>query len=382
MFQKFSYLSIYLLVIVGFISCTKDKKPMLENELTIQTSQSSALRTGSIPDPTVTNNRLIFTDADHFHSYVEMLGDSIEYYASSDSNLYISSDDYLDEIETSLGFTSFRKDYINGLTPEQYENLDSLPIDYDELASVINPGGIIQINPWIIKLDHIERNVYALHKDSTHLFTELNNNTINHPSIKKFTFDDEVLDLLDQGLSSGNLAFWGCSHSRAKRRKSDHIGCYDWTNYCSVASTVFSYRFRVKYSTFGIKENLYFKLWHKANFTNLSQFVSLRYNIIGTAQPRCKSARNLTVSEFGDCPDPNFQDYVEIPRRAGNSNGRFKRNIYNNKRALRNYVVLVNLSFTYRCISDLRECAPENLLFDAESSCIRYDAASISVACN
>ncbi|TAK44505.1 MAG: hypothetical protein EPO28_04835 [Saprospiraceae bacterium] len=100
----------------------------------------------------------------------------------------------------SINFNSFWEQFNTLHTQAEMDEMDELPIMDDEaLLAVLNPNGIVQVNPWIFKLNGANRIVYVLPVSKINKINILNNEVPVDPDILTFSFDDDVFYILETG---------------------------------------------------------------------------------------------------------------------------------------------------------------------------------------
>lgn len=125
--------------------------------------------------------------------------------------LDVIQDDYI-KFPTRMSYDSVLKnpDQITNFSNARFVSLemaskaakivnDSIPKD---LLQILNKDGVLQIEKWIIKLDFEKEKVYVIEESKKDLlYGKLIKQDI-HPDIYTFTFENEVLSLLEEGYTS------------------------------------------------------------------------------------------------------------------------------------------------------------------------------------
>lgn len=185
-------LVIFTLCVTFLFSCKEDSKELLpeptpktnSGEPTDNTDPSITTRSlGLSVSVSIQNGRLIFGSAEDFETGMNEINE-------------MNTLDW----NNSQGFNSMWKQLNLQLTQEELDDLDELPIMDDEtLLGVLNPNGIVQINPWIFKLNGTNRTVYVLPVSKISKINLLNNEIPVDPDILTFSFDDDVFYELETG---------------------------------------------------------------------------------------------------------------------------------------------------------------------------------------
>lgn len=79
---------------------------------------------------------------------------------------------------------------------------EDLKIEIESLEKLINSNGIVQIGKWIFRLNGKTRTVNALSEENKQYFGQLKKGEVVPGIIYTFSFDDDVLDLLENGFTS------------------------------------------------------------------------------------------------------------------------------------------------------------------------------------
>jgi len=176
------FLIISLVLSTGFLSC---KKNVNESNQPIQTQSA---------DIEVKNNRLAFKNREIFESTIIQVVDTISRKDTVLSALRLSNTTHYP------GFTSMLDVYNKSATPTSRLSKDTMAINDASLAALVNPDGIIEIGQWIIKINPAKSMVTVINECDEDLYQDLIND-VKNPKIYEFNTDDEVLDLLEKGIT-------------------------------------------------------------------------------------------------------------------------------------------------------------------------------------
>ena len=105
--------------------------------------------------------------------------------------------------------------------------LDSLLDGEDFLKSILNSDGAVQIGNYIILLDLANDLVYAIDAKFSDQYSDLVARNINNPNIMSFSTEDEVIDLLKDGVLgtvknlNNTLKKAKCKEKRARGKKDE-----------------------------------------------------------------------------------------------------------------------------------------------------------------
>lgn len=127
--------------------------------------------------------------------------------AFEEEMLKIDTDDDMKSFEDIFpNHVSYRKKYY-----DEHQKIDTL-ID-EALSSVLNADAVVQIGNWAFKLDQSNEKVYAIESvfaDSN--YNDLVAGNIGNAKIIEFSADDNVIDLLNEGVRTQEdlrTKFWG-----------------------------------------------------------------------------------------------------------------------------------------------------------------------------
>ncbi len=147
------------------------------------------------------------------------------------------------------------KDYSNWVNKTKFNSLwDDLEYTSTtnrfDIQKILNRQGIIEIKPWIFKLDFDREKVYVVSSTYKHATKLLETSPLSHPSILVFDFADDVWnELLNQSPTSKILR---CNEERAKNK-------YIITSAQSCSCSLYNWQITtiaVKYNRFGIWETV------------------------------------------------------------------------------------------------------------------------------
>ena len=137
-----------------------------------------------------------------FYNDNRVVFNSVETYDNTISNL--SDPNTLKSIE------QINKNSLKSL--KKSDKQDDLYDDF--LPTILNEDKIVQIGKWIIKVDIQNEKVFVLSEENEKFYNDLKEN-INNKNIYVFSTEDDVLDLLEEGvkgtIKDGQLKRWGCS---------------------------------------------------------------------------------------------------------------------------------------------------------------------------
>lgn len=166
----------YILCACLILACNKPKATIEPNAVA-QEVHNNTIR---ILEPTLTNGRWVFESEQAFEDYIQ----------------YLDNTD-LDAWETSKNFYSFRKNFLDGLSEEDRGNLTELPIDDDQLLTLVNTDGMIEVSPWIFKFNTVTKKIYALHTNFISDIDLLSSEAPQGTHIRTFDFEDDVFEALE-----------------------------------------------------------------------------------------------------------------------------------------------------------------------------------------
>lgn len=102
------------------------------------------------------------------------------------------------------GFTSMLDAYNKSSNATSRLAGDTMAINDEHLAALVNPQGIIEIGEWIIKINPAKSLVTVLNEKDENLYPDLLND-VSNPKIYQFSTNDDVLDLLEEGQTMGSV---------------------------------------------------------------------------------------------------------------------------------------------------------------------------------
>ena len=198
---------------------------------------------GLTVDVALQNGRLIFDSEEEFERGMNDLED-------------LNVTDWND----SIGFFSLWKQFNTVHTPEEIEEMDSLPIDDEALMAVLNPCGIVQINPWIFKLNSESRRVYVLPAAQNQKISLLCSGAPSDPDILDYSFDDDVFGILENGgvVNPESPCQDDCAGKVSK--KNDGRYC---ERQIGLSTVKYERKGKVKYGNWGVWRALKMKFKHK-----------------------------------------------------------------------------------------------------------------------
>lgn len=126
--------------------------------------------------------------------------------------------------------------------------------DQDVIKMIVNKDGIIEVTPWIFKLDFNTQDVLVIHKSDKHLLPQLITGNTSDPKIKIYSFEDDVWDNLKQG--KNNSAF-SPANKRCRELKSKNKRIITTASAC-ICTPIFwqNTSIGVRYNRFGIWETV------------------------------------------------------------------------------------------------------------------------------
>lgn len=190
--------------------------------------------------------------------------------------LHILSTHNLDEWETSISFQSYRstKQLDKRIAEFDFNSTDFV-FDDLELASILNAEGVVQISPYLIKLDPVNQKVFVLDIQEVNEYENLFSATHATNTIQEFSFDDDVWYLLENNLSSeqGRSAEANSSAKKCNEQKSKNKRIIEFAPICDCGLTFWQeLRIAIWYNKFGIWETV------KAQLANNHYDVYMLYN--------------------------------------------------------------------------------------------------------
>lgn len=234
-------LTLVLILTILVSSCEKETNFSSPQSHTLTIKGSSNLShpnaaVGSMVQFQVWEGRLILNNAEDF---------SLLMWALEEQNL--------PAWETSIGFKSLRARH------------KSKDLKEHEISSVLNKDGLIQINPYLFKLDFEQQKVYVLSLEYIQYLEDLRAVNPSNSLIKIFDFEDDVWALLKESKTSENITestTKKCSEPKSKNKQvqTEAASCVCTPYYWQV-STI-----SLRYNRFGIWETVkaYYanKLYH------------------------------------------------------------------------------------------------------------------------
>lgn len=285
---------------VFLCSCSKDNDSILnasnngtyslQSQGQIEVITSNKLGSSKV-NYEIKDGRIILSSSDDFEDF-----------------LHILSTHNLDEWEQSIQFKSYRtaKQLDERIKQQDFTDVRFV-FDDLELASVLNAQGIIQINPYLIKLDPHQQKVFVLDIREESEYEQLISATQATIKIKEFSFQDDVWFLLENGLNSeqGNENATPSYNKRCRELKSKNKNAKDLAAICDCGSTFWQQvSIYVWYNKFGIWE------------TVKAQFANNHNDIIGLSNAYYKDA-NITSGFIHYYLDercgPNISGNYQIP---------------------------------------------------------------------
>ncbi len=221
---------IILVVLCCCLSCAKKEvvPTPVANNLSLQTNANVRGE-----PPTLTDGRWVFASEEHFDDFINYL-DGVD----------------MDEWETNNEFVSYRTTYLSGLSENEKRDLQEMPINDASLATLLNENGIVQVSPWIFKLNPTNRTVYALHTNYIADIEQLNSEIPQGTHIREFSFDDEVFDMVAEFTAGKNEV--QCAGGAT-------AGTSGWNNYCAN----FKYCVNLHYQSWGITKKIDTEFKHR-----------------------------------------------------------------------------------------------------------------------
>ncbi len=207
----------------------------------------------------------------------KMANDKVSYEVKEGRIILANSDDFedflhilsthnLDDWEQSISYQSYRTSkHLEELVRQRDYESNTFIFDDLELASLLNTDGVVQINPYLIKLDPVQQKVFVLDIQEVNDYPFLFNATQATNTIQEFSFDDDVWYLLENNLSSeqGSNEDIYTSAKICKELKSKNKGVTDYATTCHCGVTFWQQALiSVWYNKFGIWETV------KAQFAN------------------------------------------------------------------------------------------------------------------
>ncbi|MBL6876376.1 MAG: hypothetical protein ISR01_06250 [Chitinophagales bacterium] len=162
------------------------------------------------------------------------------------------ADEEISKFENDIGFTS-----LMDLKPKEQ--------DITDIKKVLSPDGLIQINPWVFKLDFEEQLIYVLPVTHISQIDDLKEKRTSNSNIQVFTFMDDVWQLLEEGeeniQTDSNIK--RCREAKAKNKQ-----VYATTSICNCTPYYWQKTtISVRYNKFGIWETV--KAFYYTNFYNV-----------------------------------------------------------------------------------------------------------------
>lgn len=177
------------------------------------------------------------------------IGSSINYQISDNRIVLNDSEDF------DIFFWSvLEKDYSQWVNETNFNSMWSALENSDvqeqfDIQKILNQDGIIEVKPWIFKLDFRQEKVFVLPSNHKRALETLQASSPTHPSLQVFNFEDDVWTLLENPSSSKGLR---CKEERAKNK-------YVSTSAQSCTCTLYNWQtttIAVKYNRFGIWETV------------------------------------------------------------------------------------------------------------------------------
>lgn len=276
-------------------------------------------------DIAVKNGYLAFKDRDVFESTIASLSyDTLSFNptarkASQSINL--------------PGFTSMLDVYLSNPAANTRVTSDTMPINDEVLAALVTPEGIIEIGEWIFKINKINNSVAALHESNSHFLTELKSDIAN-PNIYLFSTNDDILDLLEEGLTQGT------STSRVSILCGGGAGESNETTqpYTAPAPDKIKLIGSSQYKKFGVYFHLYTSVYVVVNEQNGN--IIIQHTHAYYYKTNCKKYVESGPYTFNN--DLKTGDYNFL---SGSSSYDCRQNIYKSTRGLHDYIVTAQYSY-------------------------------------
>jgi hypothetical protein len=152
-------------------------------------------------------------------------------------------------------------DYLMGSVADSLREdpTTSLPINDIDLLSVLDKNGIVQVNPWIIRLVPATKRVYVTHARNLSTVNMLASDLSGVSNVEEYGFDDPVFELLNDSQETVS----------AKKKSKPCAASYsDWTDngwveYCNTSTKKRKYYGKIEYSKAGIKEKMWIEFYHR-----------------------------------------------------------------------------------------------------------------------
>lgn len=167
----------------------------------------------------------------------------------------------LDEWEKSINFYSLRSlinDSNEGIS-EESQDFTVFPTESMRFCSILNKHGIVQVGDWIFKLNFDNREVWAISEQDKFLVENLMNNNYSKEKMLKFSFEDDIFDMLDN--ESAELKR-RCKESCAFSTQ-DVVPNSDDYWYCETNGDEYGAELKSDLDNFGIWKHLYTKFKHR-----------------------------------------------------------------------------------------------------------------------
>ncbi|MCT4582921.1 MAG: hypothetical protein N4A35_16025 [Flavobacteriales bacterium] len=120
-----------------------------------------------------------------------------------------------DERKTDFLIQKIRQSNFNSYEKLMQTKSSKNSID-DFIVNILNQDNIVKIDQWYLKLNFETEKVYAVPAETTNAYQLAANEKTTNGSVYEFSFEDEVITLLEEGQYQGQSTF--CSDRRASSR--------------------------------------------------------------------------------------------------------------------------------------------------------------------
>lgn len=185
------------------------------------------------------------------------------------------------QIASNKGFISMQRFYTDQDAKRAYQRKNGRsyavenPVEDEFLASILNPDGIVQIGEWLFKVNLEKDIVLAMNQKYKNFFyNDLVNEKIDNKQIYVYSTDDEVINLIKNGVygtsEGGENYWWGCAKGASRKKEDDNDYVYNTTINTATGETQHT-TYKARYKHVYQKAGIYFSLFSKLKYMKLDE---------------------------------------------------------------------------------------------------------------
>ncbi|WP_299254965.1 hypothetical protein, partial [uncultured Cytophaga sp.] len=300
---------------LSFLACKNSKD---ENSII-------APNTSQKEDVAVKNGRLAFKDRSTYESFITLPAvDTTNRQKTTSAELRTSAT----EIKYA-GFTSMLDVYKNSNANNRLAG-DTMTINDETLAALVNSDGILEIGEWICKINPAKSLVTVLNEADENMYQDLVND-VSNPKIYIFSTNDDVLDLLEDGQINGSSTNYRvsifCGGGASGSSQQSLPGSANNQNFIGEST----------YKKFGV----YFHLFTTCYFFTKNDNLTFQHQHAYYYKTNCKNYQESGPYLFTN--DLRTGDYNF---KSGGQYYDCIQNIYMSTRGLHDYIVYANYTYS------------------------------------